>query len=301
MPGGKGGAQRIEPFNKENVGQVINPLRDAIMGGFGGWQMGDAQKAINIPHQLEASAMNILQGPMGPQSFIQGGQGSLGTAGGLFGQAQGAVGSDPYGAKPAFTNFLSSGFTDVQNDPQTQALLRAQETGVQSLLNRNLGDIAATSQRASGGLGTGSGETAAKTRAVTQAAGQLANQQAQTLFGEQARRQGVQLAAAQQAMGEGNRQAQILGSLGSGLGQLGLGRAGLGSQMLGQMIGLGGTMQGRNVASQLFPMEQVFRLGELLKSASGVRTPGFLEQLGSLGSAAGGVALGGEAAGLWGK
>lgn len=284
--GGGGGPKRIDPFGEGDRKNVINPLQDSITGAFGNFNMNDAMSAIRNPNYLEQSAANTFMGPFGANSFLQGGMGSLGTAGGMFNQAQGMVGGDPFGARPAMGNFLSGGFTDVANDPQTQALLAQQAQGVQGLLNKNMDQIGASAVRAGGGVGSGSGEVAAKTQAVGQAASSLANQQAQTLFGEQARRQGIQLAAAQQAMGEGNRQAQIMGQLGQGLGGMGLGMGQMGGQMLGQQMGLGGTMHDRNMMAQLFPMENMFRLGDLLKSTSGVSTPNAFQNLESLGNAA---------------
>jgi len=267
MGGGKkGGAQRIPPFNRDDKEKIIDPLSDLIGGEIPGIDIDKIQQTIKNPDALESSAAGALTGPQGGASFLQGGAGNLGTAGGLFGQAAQAATADP---------------TNVLQDPVTQQLLAANTSGAQQFLNKNLGQIGASSQRASGGVGSGSGETAARTRATTQAGEALSRQNAQTLFGEQARLQDRQL-----------QQAGLLGNLGSGLGQLGLGQGGLGSQLLGQQIGLGGTFQGRNVGAEMFPLEQLFRLGDLLKSSSGVRQPGFMEQLGSLLGGAGSAAEG---------
>jgi len=280
-------AKAAPSFMPQDRQDVINPLIDEI--GFLGKRFNpkELMNAFQTPMagtDLEGQAASALMG-FNPESYFQGSQGMLGQAGGLFSNAAGLVGSDPLGAKAQFSEFLSPGFADVQNNPQVQGVLSALQNQGQQTFNIGADKIAQSAAQAAGGLGQGTAATNQLSRLQQNVNQDLSNQAANIMLGEQGRRQGYQLAAAQQGLGQDIREANALGLLGSQMGNLGLGQAGMGLQGVSGLADLGGRFMGRELAGQMLPLDLQFQLGNLLKTGAVTSPSPFATLTGAAGQA----------------
>lgn len=256
----KRGASAAPTFTGEDRGQVIDPLIGSVGNFFDSWNPNQAQ---NLANQA--------QGNVNPLSFIQGGKGYMGQAGGLFNLGADQIGTDPFGAGNFFSNTLSDDFTNL-NNPQVQGVLDAMTNQAQRGFNIGADKVATSAAQAGGGLGSSTARTDALGRLSSDISSQLADQTANFMQNELARRQGLQLAAGQQALGEGLRRASAYGDLASGLGSLGLGQAQFGGNLQNQFFG-------QDMGASNMPLEQMFRLAGLLKSGQSVAQPSFWDSL----------------------
>jgi len=264
----KRGASAAPTFDGNAQQNVIDPLTGSVGDLFANWNPNQAQNVFNN-----------AQGNVNPLSFIQGGQGYMGQAGGLFNLGAEQIGTDPFGAGNFFSNTLSDNFTNL-NNPQVQGVLDAMGNQAQRGFNIGADKIASSAAATSGGLGSGTARTDALARLSSDISSQLSDQTANFLQGELARRQGLQLAAGQQALGEGLRRASAYGDLASGLGQLGLGQAGFGGNLQQQFFG-------QDMAGANFPLDQMFRLAGLLKSGSSIAQPSYWDMINQAGQTVG--------------
>lgn len=295
MPGGKGGAQRVEPFSREDRANVIDPLIGQI-GELGPIDKGQIDQFTTPPRDwaniLGGVSDAVTQGPGSYGSWMQGAQGNLGQASGLFGLAEQSIGADPFGAQAAMRQFTDPRFADVQNNPQVQGAINAATQASQEMLNKNFDQIGASSQRASGGVANSSAQANQKREAAARQSALLGRDVSGILMNEQARRQGLQYGAAQAGMNRDLAEAGLYGQLGGGLGNLGLGGAQIGGNMMDRAIGLGGGFRDMGLAGALLPMQSQMQLANLLKSTAATQQPGWLDTLGTLTTAFGGAAGG---------
>lgn len=264
----KRGATAAPTFDSNAQQNVIDPLTGSVNDLFANWNPNAAQNVFQN-----------AQGNVNPLSFIQGGQGYMGQAGGLFNLGANQIGTDPFGAGNFFTNTLSSDFTNL-NNPQVQGVLDAMTNQSQRGFNIGADKIASSAAQTSGGLGSSTARTDSLSRLGSDISSQLSDQTANFLQGELARRQGLQLAAGQQALGEGLRRAQAYSGIASGLGQLGLGQAQFGGGLQNQFFG-------QDLAGANFPLDQMFRLAGLLKSGQTVAQPSYWDMINQAGQTVG--------------
>lgn len=288
-----GGGSVSTPYSGANA-PLFNQLQNQALG-FG--QLFNPQQLMNSYNpnkQLEQSA-GILSG-FNPNSFFQGANGAFGQAGQLFGQAANYANADPFGAQDYFKSVLQPGFTDVSQDPQLQAALGALTNQSQQFLNQNADIVNSSAQRAAGGTGAGTAGANQISNLVAQTGQNLSNQQAQLLLGEQARKQGIQQAAAQQGLGFGMKQGEFLGNLASQLGGLGQAQGNLGAQQGGMNLdwakalqGLGAYNQGNQQTQQMLPFQLQQALAQLLQGQV-TGSPGLLGGFGQfMGNMTGGA------------
>lgn len=279
------GGKAAPAFTGGDRKDVVDPLQALISQIGGTFNYGNVQDAFKTPvsgQALEGQAASALQG-LNPQSFMQGSQGFLGGAQGAFADASGKVGSDPLGATNFFQRALDPNFADPTKNPQVQGVLDAIVNQGQRGFNIGADKVAGAANAASGGVGQGSAKTDALSRLGADISAQVADQSANVLLGEGQRLQGVQQSAAQQALGEGNRQAELLAMLGQGMGSLGtnLGNLGLDATktQASGLADLGQRFASRDLQGALFPLLQQFDLAQLLKSGQAIRQPSMFENL----------------------
>lgn len=289
-------------FNRDNVAanqfsdydraNTLDPLQNTLGKMFSQFNPNDIQNILNPPSnygKLDSSAINSLLGA-NPSSYFQGAQGYLGQAGSMFGNAASQVGSDPYGAGQFFSSVMNPNFTDVQNNPQVQSVLNSIVNQGQRGFNIGADKIAASAANASGGLGAGSAKTNALSRLGSDISSQIADQSSQTLLGEEARRQGIQQSAAQQTLDAGNRNATTLAGIASQLGQQGIGQAGVGQNLTALMGQLGQQYNTRDLMAATFPLDQQFKLAQLLKSNQSVQQNSIWDNINQVATTGGKVA-----------
>ena len=262
--------QAQKNYSDDDREAFINPLRGKVANLGQNFNYGDVQKAFGTPNvgkDLEGQAVSILQG-FNPQSLLQGSQGALGSAQGMFADASGKVGSDPFGASNFFQRALDPNFADPTKNPQVQGVLDAIVNQGQRGFNIGADKIAGSANAASGGVGQGSAKTDALSRLGADISSQVADQSANVLLGEGARLQGVQQSAAQQALGEGNRQAELMSQIAQSLGGLGINQGSMGMDATKGLADLGQRFSSRELQGALFPLMQQYELGNMLKTGT---------------------------------
>lgn len=269
-----GGSKAQEQFSEWDRKKTVGPLQkriDDIGNTFNLSAIQEAFRPAADGKTMDLQAIQALQG-LNPQSFLQGSQGFLGSAQGAFADAAGKVGSDPLGATNFFQRALDPNFADPTKNAQVQGVMDAIVNQGQRGFNIGADKIAGAANAASGGVGQGSAKTDALSRLGADISAQVADQSANVLLGEGARLQGVQQSAAQQALGEGNRQAEILAMLGQGMGGLGANLGNLGidatQAQAGGLANLGQKFSSQELQGALFPLMQQFDMAQLLKSGS---------------------------------
>lgn len=267
----KKGASAAPTFDQGAQENVIDPLTGSVNDFFANW---NPNQSMNLPGQS--------QGNVNPLSFINAGAGNMGEAASLFNMGADQIGSDPFGAGGFFTNTLSDSFTDL-NNPQIQGVLDAMVNQSQRGFNIGADKIASSAAMAGGGLGSSTARTDSLGRLGADISSQLSDQTANFLQGELARRQGLQLAAGQQALGEGLRRSEAYGNIASGLGSLGLGRSQFGGNLQNQFFG-------QDMAGANLPLETMFRLAGLLKSGSAVPQNSWWDNINQVANTGGQVA-----------
>ena len=264
------GATTTPSFDGNAQQGVIDPLIGSIGDFFSNWN----------PNQSQNIAGNS-QGNVNPLSFIQGGQGNMGEAASLFNMGADQIGTDPFGAGNFFSNTLSDDFTNL-NNPQVQGVLDAMVSQGQRGFNIGADKIASSAAAAGGGLGSSTARTDSLTRLGSDISSQLSDQTANFLQGELARRQGLQLAAGQQALGEGLRRSDAYGNIASGLGSLGLGQSQFGGNLQNQFFG-------QDMGSANMPLDMMLKLAGILKTGSQSQ-PSWWENINSVAQTGGQVA-----------
>lgn len=272
----------VNPFTSEAQEGVIDPLMSTIMGMQ--FDQGGLDAAFGDTNQLNQQGIGALLG-LNPESILQGFQGNMGMAQGLFGDAAGLATSDPLGAQGFFNTVLDPSFTDVTNDPQVQGVLDSINQQAQTGFNVGADKIASSAAQAQGGLGAGTASTNQLSRLSQNIGQDVANQSANVLLSEQARRQGIQQAAAQQGLGFGLNQAGMLGNLGNLMGNQSLAQGQFGADVASGL-------QQNALQQQLFPLQQQMALAQLLKSGQAVTQPSMFDNLTSAAGSAGGLMAG---------
>lgn len=267
----KKGATAAPTFDQGAQENVIDPLTGSVNDFFANW---NPNQSMNLPGQS--------QGNVNPLSFINAGAGNMGEAASLFNMGADQIGTDPFGAGGFFSNVLSDDFTNL-NNPQVQGVLDAMVNQSQRGFNIGADKIASSAAMAGGGLGSSTARTDSLGRLGADISAQLSDQTANFLQGELARRQGLQLAAGQQALGEGLRRSEAYGNIASGLGSLGLGRSQFGGNLQNQFFG-------QDMAGANLPLETMFRLAGLLKSGSAVPQNSWWDNINQVANTGGQVA-----------
>lgn len=254
-------ADTVNPWTDQAQGQVVDPLTGKVADFFGNFDMNKAQQSFNP----------LFSGQQA-QSLMQGSQGYLGKAGGMFNSGKNALQGNASGANDWLSSILGQNFTDLNNNPQVQGVLDAMVNQGQRGFNIGADKIAANAAQTSSGLGKSTATTDALSGLGANISSNLSDQTANFLQGELARRQGLQSNAAGQALGDRLNMANAYGNLGQGLGQLGLGQGNLG-------LNVGQYVQGQQEKGANFGLEQMYRLAGLLKSGQSVAQPSLWDSI----------------------